>query len=301
MKEEVIGRRYAKALIDLGREQGTWQEVGKGLGDFVALLEKNETLRRVLCDPIHDRKKRKTILKDVLVITLFAVAVSGAAAVMTPGEGFDVGVLAELSWEIGGSIAIGAVAGALVAVYLKWIQMHLVLFTLALAWILVEASHAMHLHLLLVALSAGFTLENVVPVEGTRFVHALEAASLPLYALFFSLAGAGVHLEELARLWQWAAILIGVRAVAIFAGTGWGARLGGAPPVVRRHAWLGFISQAGVALGMVTIVARQFPGWGEDLRDMFVGMVAVHELVGPVAAKWALDRAGEVGAGVAET
>ena len=66
MKEEVIGRRYAKALIDLGREQGTWQEVGKGLGDFVALLEKNETLRRVLCDPIHDRKKRKAILKDVL-------------------------------------------------------------------------------------------------------------------------------------------------------------------------------------------------------------------------------------------
>ena len=66
MKEEVIGRRYAKALIALGKEQGKWQEVGKGLGDFVALFEENEILRKVLCDPIHDRKKRKALLQDVL-------------------------------------------------------------------------------------------------------------------------------------------------------------------------------------------------------------------------------------------
>jgi F-type H+-transporting ATPase subunit delta len=66
VKEEVIGRRYAKALIDLGQEQGTWQEIGKNLGDFVALFEENEILRRVLCDPIHDRKKRKAILQGVL-------------------------------------------------------------------------------------------------------------------------------------------------------------------------------------------------------------------------------------------
>jgi F-type H+-transporting ATPase subunit delta len=66
VKEEVIGRRYAKALIALGQEQGTWQEIGQGLGDFVALFEENEILRKVLCDPIHDRKKRKAILKGVL-------------------------------------------------------------------------------------------------------------------------------------------------------------------------------------------------------------------------------------------
>ncbi len=66
MKEEVIGRRYAKALIALGQEQGTWLEIGQGLGDFVAVFEENEILRKVLCDPIHDRKKRKAILKGVL-------------------------------------------------------------------------------------------------------------------------------------------------------------------------------------------------------------------------------------------
>lgn len=60
-----------------------------------------------------------TVLKDVLVIVLFAIAVSSAWAVLTPGEGFDAGVLADLSWELGGSILIGAVAGTFVAAYLK--------------------------------------------------------------------------------------------------------------------------------------------------------------------------------------
>jgi len=66
VKEEVIGRRYAKALIALGQEQGAWQEVGKNLSDFIAVFEGNEILRKVLCDPIHDRKKRKTILQGVV-------------------------------------------------------------------------------------------------------------------------------------------------------------------------------------------------------------------------------------------
>jgi Kef-type K+ transport system membrane component KefB len=236
-----------------------------------------------------------TVLKDVLVIVLFAISVSVVLAMLTPGAGVDPAIAADLAWEVGGSILVGAVAGVAVAGYLKWVRKHLVLFTLGLAWILAEVSAALHVELLLVALSAGFTLENLVPVEGTRFVRALESASLPLYAVFFSLAGAAVHLAELAHLWQWAALLIVIRAVAIWAGTAWGSRVGGAPEPVRRHAWPGFISQAGVALGMVTIVASEFQGWGPDLRDMFVAMVAVHELIGPVAAKWTLDRAGETG------
>lgn len=66
MKEEIIGKRYAKALIQIGQEQGTWEEIGKDLSAFVSLLEGNETLRSVLADPIHDRQKRKAILEKVL-------------------------------------------------------------------------------------------------------------------------------------------------------------------------------------------------------------------------------------------
>ena len=66
MKEDVIGRRYAKALIQLAQEQGQLAEVSGELAAFVSLFQENDTLRQVLCDPIHDRKKRKAILQEVL-------------------------------------------------------------------------------------------------------------------------------------------------------------------------------------------------------------------------------------------
>lgn len=238
-----------------------------------------------------------TVLKDVLVIVLFAIALSFTYSLLNPAGADHVGEMLELGREIGGSIVVGVLFGALIAAYLRWVRQHLVLFTIAMAWVMFEVRLLLHLELLLMALTAGFALENLLPVEGTKFVDALEAASLPLYAVFFGLAGAAVHISKLAAVWQWAVVLVGVRALAIVLGTSWGARVGQSPEVVRRTAWGGFISQAGVALGMADLLSREFPTWGAELYGFFVGMVAIHELAGPVLAKWTLDRAGEVGAG----
>lgn len=236
-----------------------------------------------------------TVLKDVLVIILFAVALTLAYSLVEPG-GAEAGAIADLAREIGGSLAAGLVVGVAIAAYLRWVDQHLVLFSVAMAWVMVEVAALLHLELLLMALTAGFALENGLPVKGQRFVEALEAASLPLYAVFFSLAGASVHLAELAEVWVWALALVGVRAIAIFIGTDVGGRIGRSPDVVRKTAWSAFISQAGVALGMAELLSRKFPTWGAELYGFFVGMVAVHELAGPIMAKWSLDRAGEVGA-----
>jgi Kef-type K+ transport system membrane component KefB len=236
-----------------------------------------------------------TVIKDVVVIVLFAAALAVVYDILEPGGAGQGAVARDVARRIGGSLLVGGVAGVAIAVYLRRVGQHLVLFTVAVAWILMETAVALDLELLLLGLSAGFTLENLVPSEGSRFVGAVEAASMPLYAIFFGLAGVRVHLFELADVWVWAGVLIAVRCAGIFVGTRLGARLGGAPDVVRRASWPAFISQAGVALGMVELVSHEFPTWGAELRGFFVGMVAVHELIGPVAAKWALDRAGEVG------
>lgn len=237
-----------------------------------------------------------TVMKDVLVIVAFAVALSVAFSVLEPDAAGGEGSLAlTLAWEIGGSIAVGALLGLGVAAYLKWAGLHMVLFTIGLAWLSAELAALLHLEVLLLGLTAGFTLENLLPVEGHEFVESLEQASLPVYALFFGLAGAGVHLDALGELWHWALLLIGVRAAALWSGTDLGARLGGAGDVVRKRAWLGYVSQAGVALGMVTILARSFPGWGAELKTLFVAMVAVHELVGPILLDRLLASVGEAG------
>lgn len=66
MKEEVIGKRYAKALIRLGQERNLWAEIGEDLDRFTNLFLEHSLLRRILCDPVHDRRSRKVILDEIL-------------------------------------------------------------------------------------------------------------------------------------------------------------------------------------------------------------------------------------------
>lgn len=253
--------------------------------------------------PVSTTVMGVTVMKDVLVIVAFATALSVAFAVLEPEAAAatgDASLGLSLAREIGGSMLVGAALGVGIAAYLRWVGTHMVLFTVGVAWLAAELAAALHLEVLLLGLTAGFTLENVLPVRGHDFVESLEQASLPIYALFFSLAGAGVHLEALAGLWHWALLLIAVRAFGLWLGTDLGARLGRSGESVRTWAWMGFISQAGVTLGMVTILERSFPTWGAELKTLFVAMVAVHELVGPVALDWMLRRTGEAGAGGAD-
>ncbi|MGH7481698.1 MAG: cation:proton antiporter [Longimicrobiales bacterium] len=238
-----------------------------------------------------------TVMKDVVVIVLFAIALSSARSLLQGTGSFDTSFAVELSWEIGGSIIMGAVSGTLISLYLSVGSRHLVLFALAVAFLNAYIARALHLEVLLLSLTAGFFVENVSPVHGEPFVKAVERNSLPLYALFFALAGASVHLADLAALWPYALAFVAARAVAIFAGTYAGASWTGAEPLVRRYAWLGFVSQAGVTLGMVIIAERAFPAWGAELRTMFVAMVAIHELIGPVLLQYGLQRAGETNEG----
>jgi len=236
-----------------------------------------------------------TVMKDVLVIVLFAIALAVARAVLDE-TGVEMTFALDLGWEIGGSLVVGAVSGWLISLYLGRYGPHSVLFILAAAFLNAQVAAALHLEVLLLSLTAGFFVENVNPAHGDRFIEAVEANSLPFYALFFTLAGTKIELGSLRELGVFVALFVLLRAAAIFGGTWLGARMTRSEPAVRRYAWTGFVSQAGVTLGMAVIAARAFPEWGGELVTMFVAMVALHELVGPVLFQQGLQAAGEVGA-----
>ncbi|MGM0577235.1 MAG: cation:proton antiporter [Myxococcota bacterium] len=233
-----------------------------------------------------------TILKDLLVVVLFAVVMSFARHQLGEGAGESLAVV--LSRELLGSVALGLVAGWIVVWYLRHVGRELPVFVLVVCFALYQLSSILHLELILAAVAAGFYVENFSDGLGHRLVEALERVSLPVYALFFAGAGTKVDLGVLATLWLPAVLLVLTRALTIFVGTWLGARMSGAGPTVRRWAWTGFVSQAGVSLALAAIVARTFPGWGEQLEILLIALVAIHELVGPPLFLFALRRSGEV-------
>jgi hypothetical protein len=70
-------------------------------------------------------------------------------------------------------------------------------------------------------------------------------------------------------------------------------RLANDPPVLRRWGWTGLVSQAGLALGLSAVVAREMPALGTPFRSLAIAAVAINEMIGPVLFKLALDKSGE--------
>jgi Kef-type K+ transport system membrane component KefB len=233
-----------------------------------------------------------TVLKDVVILILIALVIPVAAIIAQPETAFSFGTLGQVLLSIVSSIAMGLGLGWLLAQYLLRTSAYRVLVLLITAFLLVILSERFHLEYILIAMAAGFYVQNFSR-QGPGFVRALEANSLPVYALFFAVAGADLRIDVLPDVWIIAVIIIVIRLVALIASTYLGARLAGDPAVVRRYAWMGFLAKAGVTLGIANIVRDRFDVWGANVATVIIAMIVVNQLIGPPAFRYALVRAGE--------
>lgn len=235
-----------------------------------------------------------SVLVDVVILVLIAVLVPTAVALTDPSTGFDVGHLREIGVAILVSLAVGAVIGGLLIIYIHRVGLQLLLLVLAAAYGVVELAHVVGLpeeSYILMSMSAGFVVGNLSR-HGERFLEAIEFVSVPIYALFFAVAGAALDLSVMPRVWAASLLLLAARTVCLAAGARLSSAVVGDSPVIRRYAWLGMISQAGVALGLASIVQDRFE-WGVPVGAIVVAMIAVNQLVGPPLFRFALVKAGE--------
>jgi Kef-type K+ transport system membrane component KefB len=148
---------------------------------------------------------------------------------------------------------------------------------------------------LLALLVMGFVTENLSrPDDGAALRHTVERSAAPVFVVFFALAGAGIALPEVAENWPLVLPIVAVRAAAVWGGSWLGARWARAEPVERRYVWMGLISQAGVAIGLASVVGNTYPGPGTQLQAIFLATLAVNQIAGPVLFRQALARAGEL-------
>jgi Kef-type K+ transport system membrane component KefB len=230
------------------------------------------------------------IIGDLVVMVGFAVAAGLTRASF--GGGLDVGgLLGGVGWELFGSMVVGAVLALCLLLYMRQVKRELPLFLVGLCFASAEAGARLHLSPLMVSLAAGAIIVNLDRREGERIHHAIQRAGLPIFALFFAAAGAGLKLDALVTVGPAAMLLVALRAVAIY-----GSCRHFAPaedPRLRQNLWMGLISQAGVTFGLAALVSRTFPTFGPQVEVLIVAMITAHELIGPVLTRRAIQRSGE--------
>lgn len=230
------------------------------------------------------------VIADLVVILLFAIV--SAFAKSTFGQGSQQNIVPALAWELLGSLVAGVLIGVILAAFLRFVRGGSALFVLTVCFVVAEVGRRLHLDPLLVALSAGVFIRNTTDV-GDDLHEGIEGSSLPVYVIFFAVAGATIHLDVLGVVGLPAVLFVVVRGLGFLTGTHVAARVAGAPDVVRRWAGFGLLPQAGLALALASLFAKAFPEFGADAAALTLSVVAINEIVAPALYRMALVRAGE--------
>ena len=246
-----------------------------------------------------------TVTMDVVIVVVFAIAVAIASGLLT-GVGFSPQFALLLLIDLGLAVVVGLGAGWLLKQLFatslnRFVQMALMLgigyAIFVFAFWLIDFSKAnlpleLHVEPILVAMIAGFYVTNFTAHRDT-FAHMLHDVGPAIYVAFFTLTGVSVKLDLLAETWPIALALFALRGGGILLGTSIGGALAGESSAFKRYAWLGLITQAGIALGLAREVAVEFPALGDGFATMVVSVVVLNELLGPLFLKIALRRSGE--------
>lgn len=252
--------------------------------------------------PMAQTALTMTILKDLVLIILFTVVVAISANILgaeaaEAGRAAGISELVKyLSWHLIGSILCGAVLGVVMTLVARRIGDQTPVFVLCSALGIALMSDALDFEPLLVSLAAGFMMANLWPEDSAAFFHEMERLALPVYCVFFAVAGAKVDVEAVLQFWPIALFIVAARAVMICSGTYLGARLGGLEAPARRWLWTALIPQAGVTVALIASLERSFSDyrWATALTSLLLAIVAIHELVGPLLMRFGLVRSGEV-------
>jgi Kef-type K+ transport system membrane component KefB len=229
---------------------------------------------------------------DIVVVIMVATVLGFVRPLIDTTQVFSIESFRTLGHELFGSVALGTTLGLFIAAYLKLVNRQMLVVLLVLGFGVSTVLDYLQFDALLTFMVAGFIVRNMSQ-QGHKFVEYIEQTGTVVYVVFFATAGADLDVPLLKQLWPVALLLAGSRGVITWIAANLAARVAKDPPALRSWGWSGLVSQAGLALGLSVMVAREFPTIGTPFRALAIATVAINEMIGPVLFKLALDRAGE--------
>jgi Kef-type K+ transport system membrane component KefB len=233
-------------------------------------------------------------LDDAGCLLLFSVASAFASALLY-GSGLSMGIIWAPLIEITGSLLLGGLGGLLLSYGLRHLRNDGEILTLGLSIALLVSGLAARWNLstLLAAMTLGMVTANARR-ENHHLFQLIAEVEAPVYVAFFTLSGMYLQLEVLPKVGLLGIGYILARAVGKIGGAYYGALRTKAPETFRRYLGLALIPQAGVAIGLGVVSSLKFPELQSTIMTIVLASVVTSEIVGPLGAKYALMRAGDI-------
>jgi Trk K+ transport system NAD-binding subunit/Kef-type K+ transport system membrane component KefB len=242
-----------------------------------------------------------TVVKDVLVIILFAICFAIAKALIN-NESTDIIFFILLLIELITSFILGYILGKVLQlpfltkfdIQLKGIAILLIgyavyVFTNYIKVVtLKQFNHEFILEPLLICIIGSFVLTNYSK-HRIEFSETLKEISPLIYIVFFTLTGASLSVQTLISVFGIAVALFLLRLIIMFFGGVIGVYAANDNKKFALIAWMPYLTQAGVALGLATIISKEFPSWGHQFETIVIAIIVLNQLIGPPLFKWSLN------------
>ena len=245
-------------------------------------------------------------LDDAVGLIVFAVSF-GIAKSLIVGAVDMVSIIVNPIVEIICSLGLGAIMGYVLTQLEKLFNSNTNRLNMTIAFVFITVAlsmldfHVGPVHIsfssLLVCMMLGTVFCNICPLS-EDLMEKTDRWTSPLFALFFVISGAELELGVFA---DWAIVVIGIvyiifRSLGKYFGAMGSAKMTKCSPEICKYLGITLLPQAGVALGMCTIVAASAEmGSAESLvRNITLFAVLIYELLGPVFTRWALTKAGDI-------
>ena len=117
-----------------------------------------------------------------------------------------------------------------------------------------------------------------------------------IFVLFFTISGMHLNFSVIAGNWIIIVLFVLFRSLGKYFGVVTGSYLSRASAKVKRYTAGGLIPQGGIVIGLALLVQQNsiFSQFSNILINIIIGATVIHELTGPILAKIAIHRAGEI-------
>ena len=234
------------------------------------------------------------VVADLAVIITYGMASAASTAVLSGNLDLQAAATG-IAWEVFGSLGVGMFIGIVLGAFINYVETGAGLFAVMMCVVVAEIGNAVHLDPLIIMLASGLWLENVSRADARKMIDPFDQASLPVYLVFFALAGAKLDLGKLVAVILPVGVIVVARASSFFIGSRIATTGPDVDPLVRKMAWIGLWPQAGLALALAELVRRTFPAFGDAAFALVVGVVASNEMIAPIILRIAFLRSGEAG------
>lgn len=240
-------------------------------------------------------------LDDVMGIMNFSFAVVISQALLAhKGFGIASSILAPLL-NIIGAMLLGVVFGFLFN-FITWLVRKesegvfivLIVGMLALCF---GCADIISVDQLLATMTMGAIVVNFNKKQEKIFQMLERYTDELVFVLFFTLCGMQLNFQILSKAIV-LILLFGVfRLAGKWAGTVLGATLAKSSRKVKIYTTGGLVPQGGIIVGLA-LMLKQNPAFGDKIADIvisiIIGSTVIHEMIGPIIAKIALRKAGEI-------